>query len=215
MEQGVITSHYHGPLLINTGQVALQPAMYNLNTKKQRRAGLGRDHPTDSLLTNSRGSLSTNPEPYVTKPTKGDSAGNGSSAEEDEISSYKAPSVSTSPRGARRRPVSETNHGSGMHDHDGFVDIDNFATPVQARAGTHRDEDINQTTWKSRKKEHDEETQRLLRAKNSTRVNPQHVSGAAFNVGSVRQTPGISWDKGPSGKKKSKTYLRKSVVRPR
>lgn len=191
--------------------------MYNLNTKKQRRAGLGRgDCPTDSLLTNFR-SPSINPEPHATKPTRGNS-GNGSSAEEDEISSCKAPSVTTSPRGTRnrRRPVSETNHGSGMHDHDGFVDIDNFATPVQARVSTHGDEDINQTTWKSNKKEHDEETQRLLRAKNSTRVNPQHVSGAAFDVGSVRQTPGASWDKGPSGKKKSKTtYGRKSVVWPR
>lgn len=190
--------------------------MYNLDTKKQRKAGLGLSNgPTHSLLTNFRRGPSIGSESHVAKLTKGDSPGNNSSAEEDEISSSRAPSVSTSPRGARRLVP-----GNGMDSHSDFVDIDSYATPVQTRtrskalASVRENEDINPTIWKLREA-HDEETQRLLRAKNSTRVNPQHVSGAAFNVDSVRQAPGISWDKGPSGKKKPKaTYGRKSVVRP-
>lgn len=206
-------------LLINTGQVALQPAMYHLDTKKQRKAGLGlSNRPTHSLLANFRKGPSIGSESRVAKSTKGDSPGNGS-AEEDEISSSRAPSVSTSPRGARRL-VPETNHGNGMD--DDFVDIDSFTTPVQTRtrskalASVRENEDINPTIWKSRET-HDEETQRLLRAKNSTRVNPQHVSGAAFDVDSVRKAPGTSWDRGPNGKKKSKvtTYGKRPVVRPR
>lgn len=191
--------------------------MHHLDTKKPRRVGLGLSNgPTRSLLTNFRRGPSIGSESHVAKSNQGDSPGNDSSTEEDEISSSRAPSVSTSPRGARRS-VPEM---SGMDGHDDFVDIDSFATPVQTRArpkalaSVRENEDINPTTWKLRK-EHDEETQRLLKAKNSTRVNPQHVSGAAFDVDSVRQAPGASWDKGPSGKKKSKvTYGKKPVVRP-
>lgn len=199
--------------------------MYNFNTRGRRKAGLGfRDGPSDSLLSTFR-NPSIGSKAQIANSAKGDSVEVGwLSAEEDEISNPKAPSVSTSPRGARihcRTPVPETSYDCGMDDHGDFVDIDDFTTPVQTRTRSKaiprmcEDGDITPTIWKS-SKEHDEETLRLLRERNSSRVNPQHVRGAGFNVESVRQIPGVSWDKGPNGKKKSKAiYGRKPTVQSR
>lgn len=198
--------------------------MYNLKAKPRRTGLEFGNGPSESLLSTFR-EPSIDSEPHIAKSAKGE---NGWLLEEDEISSSKAPSVSTSPRGARIRqtPVPETSHDSGMDDCDDFVDIDNFATPAQTKtrskalASMYEDGDITPTAWKSTA-EHNKETQRLLREKNLARVNPQHVRGAGFDVDSVRNTPpgatlGPNWDKGPSGKKKkSTTYARKQIVRPR
>lgn len=190
--------------------------MYDLSNGKQRRTGLGiRGGPANALLSTFRGPS----ESQVANSNKGGPAESGWSPaeEEDEISSSKAPFVLTEPCIRRRTPAPETSH-DGMDDHDG-PDTDNFATPVQTRSRSkavaclREDGDIVPTTWKSTTtKERDEETQRLLKKTNSARVNPQHISGARFDVDSVRQIPGPSWDKGPKGKNKSKTTYRKKPI---
>lgn len=207
--------------------------MYNLNGGGERRAGLRYNNGPQKTLLSTFRNPSNDPESQVVGPTtkrttrassraKGASTKNDcSSGGEDEISGFNPPSVTTSPRGARIRrriPVPETSHNNGMDDQDGYADIDDFDVPAQARpkpkALAKLPEDIVPTNWKSTK-ERDEETQRLLRERNSARVNPQHIRGAGFDTNSARPTLGSSWDKGPGKKKLGATYKKKSVAQPR
>lgn len=204
--------------------------MYNLNGTGKRKVGQSYHNvPQKALHSTIRGSPDDS-EPQaaklaskrMTRASGANSAKNDWSSDgEDEISSTKAPSVTTSPRGTRirrRTPIPETKRDNEMDDHDDFVDIDKFTTPAQTRtrsqalASVREEGDIIPTAWKT-KKERDEETQRLLKEKNSARVNPQYMSGAGFNAESVRKAPKPSWAQVP--KRKPKTYKTKSVVQPR